>query len=112
MDMVVEVEVDTIRDKVSIIRTEALMDTLAYTVKKVDMQALCYTLGEVDPEILIYALFDKLPVDEKKAGNMSVKVECKGVLDTLAARETEVKVHTLGDTLVRAKGHRNVKHIE
>ena len=106
MDMVVEVEVDTIRDKVSMIRTEALMDTLAYTFENVDMQALCYTLGEVDPEILIYALFDRLPVDEKKVGNMSVKVERKGVLDTLAARETEVKVHTLGDTLVRAKGNR------
>ena len=43
---------------------------------------------------------------------MPSKLECKGVLDTLAARKTEVKVHTLGDTLVRAKGHQNLEHIE
>ena len=27
------------------------------------------------------------------------KVKCKAVLDTLAARETDVKVHTLGNTV-------------
>ena len=27
------------------------------------------------------------------------KVKCKAVLDTLVARETEVKVHTLGNTV-------------
>ena len=31
-------------------------------------------------------------------------VKCKAVLDTLAARETEVKVHTLGNTVSELKG--------
>ena len=72
------------------IRTKALVDTLAYTVIKENIQALCYKLGEVDLKTLIYARIDRLPVDEKKVGNMSAKVEFKAVLDTLAARETEV----------------------
>ena len=72
------------------IRTKELVDILAKTVIKRDMQALCYKLGEVDLKTLIYALIDRLPVDEKKVGNMSAKVEFKAVLDTLGARETEV----------------------
>ena len=32
------------------------------------------------------------------------KVKCKAVLDTLAARETEVKVDTLGNTVSELKG--------
>ena len=71
------------------IRTKALVDTLPYTVTKENIQALYYKLGEVDLKTLIYALIDRLPVDEKKVGNMSAKVEFKEVLDTLAARETE-----------------------
>ena len=31
-------------------------------------------------------------------------VKCKAVLDTLAAREREVKVHTLGNTVSELKG--------
>ena len=31
------------------------------------------------------------------------KVKCKAVLDTLAARETEVKVHILGNTVYGLK---------
>ena len=31
------------------------------------------------------------------------KVKCKAVLDTLAARETEVKVHILGSTVYELK---------
>ena len=31
------------------------------------------------------------------------KVKCKAVLDTLAARETDVKVHTLGNTVYELK---------
>ena len=31
------------------------------------------------------------------------KVKCKAVLDTLAARETEVKVHILGNTVYELK---------
>ena len=65
-----------------------------------DVQALCYTLAKVDAETLIYALTDGLPVvEEEKVGNMPAKVECKAVLDTLAARQTEIKVHTLGDKM-------------
>ena len=50
------------------IRTKALVDTLAKTLIKEDMQALCYKRGEVDLKTLIYALIDRLPVDEKKVG--------------------------------------------
>ena len=32
------------------------------------------------------------------------KVKCKAVLDTLVAREREVKVHTLGNTVSELKG--------
>ena len=42
------------------------------------------------PQDAYIALIDRLPVDEKKVGNMSANVECKAVLDTLGARETEV----------------------
>ena len=43
-------------------------------------------------------------VEDEKVGNISAKVECKAVLDTLAARETEVKVHILGNTVSELKG--------
>ena len=56
-------------------------------------------------ETIIYALADKLlVVADEKVGNISAKVECKAVLDTLAARETEVKVHILGNTVSELKG--------
>ena len=56
-------------------------------------------------ETIIYALADKLlVVEDEKVGNISAKVECKAVLDTLAARETEVKVHILGNTVSELKG--------
>jgi len=71
----------------------------------VDVQALCYTLAKLYAKKLIYAPTDRLPVvEEEKVGNMPAKVECKAVLDKLADRETEVKVHTLGDTLSELKG--------
>ena len=53
----------------------------------------------MDDETIIYALADKLlVVEDEKVGNISAKVECKAVLDILAARETEVKVHILEAT--------------
>ena len=70
-----------------------------------DAQFLCYTLDNVDAETLVYALTARLPVmKEEKVGNMSAKVECKAVLNTMAARETEDKVHKLGITLSELKG--------
>ena len=54
--------------------------------------------------MLIYALAHRLSVvEEEKVGYMPAKVECKAVVDTLAARETEVKVRTLGNTLSELK---------
>ena len=76
--------VDTLGDKLSMIKTEALVDTLAYRLKEVDVHALCYTLAELDAETLIYALADKLPeVEQEKVGNTPTKVKCKAMLDTL-----------------------------
>ena len=50
------------------------------------VQALCYTLTEVNIETLIYPLDDRLSLlEEEKNGNTLAKVECKAVLDTLAA---------------------------
>ena len=43
-------------------------------------------------------------VEDEKVGKTSAKVECKAVLDTLAARETEVKVHTLENAVSEQKG--------
>lgn len=69
-----------------------------------DIRALCYTFAKVDAETLVYALTDRLSaMKEEKVGNVSAKVECKAVLNTLAARETEDKVHTLGNTLSELK---------
>ena len=42
-------------------------------------------------------------VEEENVGNTLAEVECKAVLETLAAIETDVKVHTLGDTLPELK---------
>ena len=59
----------------------------------------------VDDETIIYALADKLlVVEDQKVGNISAKVECKAVFDTLAARETEVMIHTLRNTVSELKG--------
>ena len=56
-----------------------------------EILTLCYTLAEVNTERLIYTLAYRLPVVEKeKVGNTPAKVECKAVVDTLAAGETEV----------------------
>jgi len=61
-----------------------------------EILTLCYTLAEVDAERLIYTLADMQPVVEKeKVGNTSANVECKVVLDRLAAGETEVQVRHL-----------------
>ena len=102
-DRVVAAEVDRLGDKLSIIKTEALVDALVCRVKEVDVETLCYTVDKVDAETLIYTLADRLPVvEEDKVGNTPAK-ESKAVLDTLAAKETEVKIHTLGDTLSKLK---------
>ena len=104
-DRLVAVEVDTLRDKLSMVRTEVLGDKLAYGKKEVNGQTLCYRLSEMDGETLIYALADRLPVvEDEKVDNTSAKVEYKAVLGTLAAGETDVKVHTLGNTVYELKG--------
>ena len=52
----------------------------------------------MDAERLIYSLTNRLVlVKEDKVRHMPTKVECKALLDTLADKETEVKVHTLGE---------------
>ena len=77
-----------------------------------DVQALYYTLAEVDAETLVYEVTDGLPVvEEEKVCNMPAKVECKAVLDTLAARETEVKVHTPCDKLSEVKEWKRYTHL-
>ena len=43
-------------------------------------------------------------MEEEIVGNTPTKVEFKAVLDTLAATETDIKVHTLGDTLSELNG--------
>ena len=102
-DRLVAAEVDRLGDKLSIIKTEALVDALVCRLKEVDVETLCYTVDEVDAETLIYTLADRLPVvEEDKVGNTPAK-ESKAVLDTLAAKETEVKIHTRGDTLSKLK---------
>ena len=59
----------------------------------------------MDAERLICTLADRLPgVEEEKVGNTPAKVECKAVHDKLTARETEVKVHTLGDRPSELRG--------
>ena len=40
----------------------------------------------------------------RKSWQWLTKVKCKAVLHTLAAREREVKVHTLGNTVSELKG--------
>ena len=75
------VEVDRLREKLSMVKTEALMETIAYRVTYVDVPV----------------------VEEENVGNTLAEVECKAVLETLAAKETDVKVHTLGDTLPELK---------
>ena len=68
--------------------------------KRLMSKGLCYALAKLDAETLLYALAHRLSVvEEEKVGNTPAKVECKAVVETLAARETEVKVEALGDTL-------------
>ena len=68
------------------VKSKALFYTLNYRLNKVVVQALCYTLTEVNIETLIYPLDDRLSLlEEEKNGNTLAKVECKAVLDTLAA---------------------------
>ena len=43
-----EVGTKTLVEKVSMVKTKALVDTLAYRVKDFEVQALCYTLAKVD----------------------------------------------------------------
>ena len=62
------------------------------------------TLTFVEADRLIYALTDRpLMVEEINIGNMPTKVECKALLDTLADRDIDVKVHTLVNTLSELK---------
>ena len=54
----------------------------------------------MDTKTLIHELADRQPVvEEEKVGSTPAKMDCQAVLDTLAAREKEVKVHTLGQML-------------
>ena len=99
------VEVETLKEKLSMIETKAFLDTRAYRAKHVDVQALFYILAKVDAKTLIYALADRLPlVEEEKVDNMPANVECKALLKTLAAKEKELKVQLLGDALFELKG--------
>jgi len=67
----------------------------------------------VDAERLIYAPADRQQVVEKEnVYNTLAKVKCKAMLDTLAAREKEVKVHTVGDTLCELKGMKTLDTLE
>ena len=94
--MLVAVEVDTLKEKLTVVKTKALVDTFAYRVNDVDVQEIYYTPAKGDAKTLTHSLTDRLLVVEKeKVSNMLTKVECKAVLATLAARETEVKVDTL-----------------
>ena len=96
--MLVAVKFDTLGDKLFMVKTKVVVESLAERGKEVDVQALCYTLAHVNARKLIYTLTNGLLlVEEDKVGNMPVKVERKAVLDTMADRETEVKVHTLGE---------------
>ena len=96
--MLVAVKFDTLGDKLFMVKTKVLVESLAERGKEVDVQALCYTLAHVNARKLIYTLTNGLLlVEEDKVGNMPVKVERKAVLDTMADRKTEVKVHTLGE---------------
>ena len=43
-DMLLAVEVDTLGDKLYLVKNKALVEKLDYRVIEVDVQALCYTL--------------------------------------------------------------------
>ena len=62
VDRLVAVEVDTLADKRSMVKTVALANTVAHRVIEVDVQTLCFTLAKVDAERHIYALAGKLRV--------------------------------------------------
>ena len=83
------VEVDPLEDMG---KTEALEETLAYRVKEVDVPTVCYTIAELDAETLLYTQAERQPVVEKEnMVNMAANLQCKAVLNTLAAKQTEVK---------------------
>ena len=85
------VEVDPLKDMG---KTETLVDTLAYRVKKVDVQTVCYTIAELHAETLLYAQADRQPVVEKEnVANMPANVKCKAVLRTLTASFTHLATH-------------------
>ena len=65
-DRLVAIEVNTLGDKLSMVKTEALLDTHAYRVKEVDFQTVCYTIDGLDVETLIYAQAYRLLVLKKK----------------------------------------------
>ena len=76
-----------------------------FTAKKRWMARLYATLFPKWTARLIYALADRLPVvEDEKVSKTSAKMLCKAVLDTLAARETEVKAHTPVNTVSDLKG--------
>ena len=87
-DRLVAIQVETLGDGLSTVKTVAAADTVAHRVLEVVVQTLCYTLAEVDAEKLIYAVADRQPVVlEEKICNTLAKEKCKAVVDTLAAKE-------------------------
>lgn len=65
-DRLVVIDVDSVGDKLSMVKTEALVVTLAYRIKQVGDLTVCYTIAELDAEALIYAQADRQQVVEKK----------------------------------------------
>ena len=49
----VAVEVDRLGDKLSMVKTKALVETIAYRVNKVDGHTLRYLITAVDAEMLV-----------------------------------------------------------
>ena len=87
-------EVNTVCGILYEVKAKAMIEALVK--RQVDGQTLCYTLAEVDDREQV--------VDDEKVGETSAKVECKAVLDKMAARKTEVKVHTLVNTVSELRG--------
>ena len=88
----VAVEVDRLGDKLSMVKTKALVETIAYRVNKVDGHTLRYLITVVDAEMLVYELDKKLPVvEEENVGNMLAEVKSKAVLETLPAKEKKLR---------------------
>ena len=88
----VAVEVDRLGDKLSMVKTKALVETIAYRVNEVDGHTLRYLITAVDAEMLVYELDKKLPVvEEENVGNMLAEVKSKAVLETLPAKEKKLR---------------------